>query len=446
MSLRTRLIIYLSLLHLAVAVFAVFFLWESHRPWILLLESVLVVSFIAGVLISRGFSIHLDIVSTGAKFIRERDFTHTFAEVKSQDINQLILLYNDMIERLRKEKILLEEQHLFLEEVLNASPTAIITLDYDNKIRTFNPSFLNYLEINSKDIRGKGLAEISSTLANELNKTEKGETRIVNQSHRRRFRCSHLQYREHGFLCSFYIIDELTKELWDSEKTAYETLIRTLSHEVNNTVGATNSILKSCLNYGDQLNSDDRNDFENALGIAIERTDHLNNFMASYADVIRLPNPILHSENINNVISKTAQLIQPECKARKIEVKINMPKTSSFVFVDVVQFEQVLVNILKNSMEAIDKNGHIQILLKKEKDHLFLDIIDSGKGMDKDIKEQIFTPFFSTKADGHGIGLTLVREILTRHNFSFSLERQEDKNTRFRIDLKTKKPGNPGSL
>jgi hypothetical protein len=99
------------------------------------------------------------------------------------------------------------------------------------------------------------------------------------------------RFLDRGFHRHFVLMEELTEELRQSEKAAYEKLIRLMSHEVNNSVASANSLLHSCLNYKDQLEVEDREDYEVALAVVISRTEQLNAFMKSFADVVRLLKP-----------------------------------------------------------------------------------------------------------------------------------------------------------
>ena len=101
----------------------------------------------------------------------------------------------------------------------------------------------------------------------------------------------HAEFRDRGFAKTFYLLEEMTEELRLTEKTAYEKLIRMMSHEVNNSVGAVRSLLESVLRYAEQIGPDDRGDFTNALTIAAARIESLNRFMSGFADVVRLPPP-----------------------------------------------------------------------------------------------------------------------------------------------------------
>jgi signal transduction histidine kinase len=103
------------------------------------------------------------------------------------------------------------------------------------------------------------------------------------------------------------------------------------------------------------------------------------------------------------------------------------------VYMDQEQMEQVLTNVFKNAMEAIGQHGTIIIRLIMQGKKLMLTIEDSGEGIPAEVKANLFTPFFSTKENGQGIGLTLIQEILTRHGFTFSLESIPGENTKFSI-------------
>jgi two-component system nitrogen regulation sensor histidine kinase NtrY len=98
------------------------------------------------------------------------------------------------------------------------------------------------------------------------------------------------------------------------------------------------------------------------------------------------------------------------------------------------QIDRVVINVVKNAAEAIDRNGRIEILARTCPDGIEVSITDTGAGLDEEIRESLFTPFFTTKRHGQGLGLTLVKEILTQHEFGFALE-PVDGRTRFRIDM-----------
>lgn len=226
-------------------------------------------------------------------------------------------------------------------------------------------------------------------------------------------------------------MEELTEELRRTERAAYEKIIRMMSHEINNSIGASNSLLQSCLNYKGQLKEEDRPDFETALLVAMSRNQHLNSFMKSYADVIRLPRPELRPCDVKQLLEDIAVLMRAESRERAIAWNWDAEEAPDPVPMDKNQMEQVFVNVLKNAIEAIGADGTITIRMGRRPGRGFVAIEDTGRGISAEVKANLFTPFFSTKENGRGIGLTMVREILTQHGFQFSLESEPGKATKF---------------
>jgi signal transduction histidine kinase len=181
---------------------------------------------------------------------------------------------------------------------------------------------------------------------------------------------------------------------------------------------------------------EDREDFVNAIRIAISRTEHLNAFMKSFADIVRLPQPAKQLVDLKPMLGEICALMKPECDRRAIELRTELasPGNTSRE-IDRHQMEQVFVNILKNAMEAIGREGVITVRMKEQGSGLIILFEDTGAGIPPEVKHLLFTPFFSTKETGQGIGLTLVQEILTHHRFEFSLDGDPGGPTRFTISI-----------
>ena len=132
MSLRSKVILYLAVIHLVWAAMAVLVFYQN-RVWLLVVELFFAVSVLFGVLLVRAFFVPLQLIQTGAELMNERDFTCAFVETGQAEMDELIRVYNRMIEALREERLKLTEKHYFLQELINASPAGIIVLDYDGK-------------------------------------------------------------------------------------------------------------------------------------------------------------------------------------------------------------------------------------------------------------------------------------------------------------------------
>jgi len=431
-SVRRKFIAYLLFLHIALVAFAGYFLWE-HRVWLLAVEAFLLCSFFLAKRLFQALFTPLDLLITGAELIKESDFTTELREAGQPEMDMLIQVYNKMINHLREERLRLQEQNYFLDKVLTASPSGIITFDFDEKIAMVNPSAEKILQSPAGHLLGRKLVEMNTPFAEALSHLEVGESQVIPLRGQRRLKCHKSQFIERGFPRAFILMEELTEELRRSEKAAYEKLIRMMSHEINNSIGAVNSLLHSCLNYKSQLHERDRKDFENALQVAILRTEHLNAFMKSFADVVRLPMPARQPCDLVKLLEDIAMLLAPECQKRRIVWNWEIQEPLESIMMDKNQMEQVFVNILKNAMEAIGEDGAITIHTGRKGGREFVSIEDSGEGLTPEVRAHLFTPFFTTKENGQGIGLTMVQEILNRHQFEFSLDGQLGKSTQFTV-------------
>ena len=434
MTLRLKFILYLVAIHLLFAGVAIYLLLQ-HRIWLLAVELVFIVSLTAGLSLTRTLFGTIELIQTGAQFMRDRDFSSRFREVGHPEMDQLIEIYNRMADHLREERTKLQEQNYFLDKILTASPSGIITLDFDNRISMINPAAERLLQASREELLGKRLADLQTPFACELDELLPGESKVLPLLGRRRVKCRKSQFLDRGFLRHFLLMEELTEELRQSEKAAYEKLIRLMSHEVNNSVASANSLLHSCLNYKDQLRIEDRRDYEAALAVVIARTEQLNAFMKSFADVVRLPKPQLQPCDVRELLESISLLMRAESSHRQIEWKWELKASLDAVSMDRGQMEQVFLNIVKNAVEAIGERGTITIRSGNRGGRRFVEIEDTGCGISPQVRANLFTPFFSTKEHGQGIGLTLIEEILDQHRFEFVLEGQPGGPTRFTINL-----------
>ena len=420
MTLRTKILLYLAVLHLALAV-AAFLLMDEERLWLLPIETVLILSAFVGYRLVRGFFLPLELLRTGAELLAERDFSSTFRAIGQPEMDALIEIYNRMIERLREERLKVAEQQQFFARVLEASPAGVMTLDFDGRVSEVNPSAASFLGVTAEAAVGRPLAELASPLAAALGALAVGESCLASLGGGRRLKLLRAELFDRGFRRSFFLLEELTEELRASEKAAYGQLVRMMSHEVNNTVGAVGSLLDSFRAYGETLEAEDRNDFSGGIDVAIARLESLRSFTNGFAEVVRLPPPEPRPVDLRQLLDELLILLRPELERRRIDARWERAETVGPIVMDRNQMERVLVNGLKNALEAIGEDGRITLSLTWEGGRAVLAIADSGPGLPADVEPHLFTPFFSTKKDGRGLGLTLVREILVEHRFDFSL-------------------------
>ncbi|MGK2856893.1 MAG: sensor histidine kinase [Thermoanaerobaculia bacterium] len=414
MTLRTRLILYLVAVHLLMAALSVFLFRES-RALLVVAEFVFALSLFVGYRLVESLFVPLRLIGTGAELIAEKDFTSHFRAVGQPEMDALIRVYNEMIDRLREERLRLEERSSLLERIVRVSPSGILVCDHDGLVRQVNPAAERLLAAAAGTIVGTRLSASANPALHVLSELDKGEERVVSSGGLTKLRCQRAEFVDQGFPRSFYLVEEITEALRASERAAYEKLVRMISHEVGNTVGAVGSLLESSLHYAPQIAAADRDDFDSAVKVARERLSNLDRFVAGFAEVIRLPEPDLRPTDLATLVRDIATLVRPDLEARRISLEVDVPDDPVIVPVDKNQFEQLLLNLVKNASEAVGSDGRIRLSAESKGHIAHLSVTDSGSGIDPSTADQLFTPFFTTKRDGRGLGLTLVREIATQH-------------------------------
>ena len=376
----------------------------------------------------------LNSIAGGMDLLRAQDFSSRLAPVGQQEADRIVQVFNRMMDQLKEERLRLREQNHFLDLLINVSPMGVVILTFDERIAMANKAALAFLgETNEKAILNKTMTQLSSDLAEELSRLPKDATETIRLSDSHIYRCSRLSFVDHGFAHPFFLIESLTSEVMKAEKKAYEKVIRMIAHEVNNTVAGTTSALET---IDDALQSmEETDDLREVMKVCIERSFNMSRFITNFANVVKIPEPQTEKVGLNARVEACKIFMENVCQSRNIKLHMELCKENPIVEIDTSLFEQVLINIIKNSAESIDEGG--EIVIRTTASPLTLEVCDNGKGISKEIESKLFTPFFSTKPNGQGIGLIFIREILMKHGFCFSLRTYPDGITRFRIRFLT---------
>lgn len=379
----------------------------------------------------------LDTIATGLNLLREQDFSSRLSPVGQREADKIVDIFNRMMAQLKDERLRLREQNHFLDLLIQASPMGVVILDFDNRVTMINPSAKGMLNCDDSCL-DRNIADIDIPLMQEIVSTKQGETRTIKISGIEVYSISRLTFQDRGFPHPFVLIERLTEQLHKAERNAYEKVIRMIAHEVNNTMGGITSILETAK---DMLQTSTNETFANdtveigeAMQVCEERGRMLSSFITRFADVVKIPAPQLQQCDLNDSARYCARFMEGICREKGISLSMNLYNGSVPVNIDVTLFEQVLVNIVKNSIESIEKGG--EIIISTTAQPATIVICDNGRGIGSDAAQQIFTPFFTTKSNGQGIGLMFTREVLAAHGCKFSLKTDEDGYTRFTIEFK----------
>ena len=367
-----------------------------------------------------------DTLIGGMELVRELDLTTRLAPSGQHETDVIVRTFNDLLSRLRSEHLRLEEQYTFLNLLIEASPMGVIQCDIDGNTTSMNPAAREML---------------SPSVTETIHALPLGETTTVRiPGGPQLFRISHLSFPDRGYLHPFFLIESLTSEIRLAEKAAYERVIRMIAHEVNNSVAG---IIGSLT--GDEA----------------ERLTALSSFVSRFAEVVKIPQPQLQLCDLSEEVEACRPFLENLCTQAHVHINFRLTDEAIPVHLDTVLFQQVLINIVKNAVEAAlpptpfqRERGVITIATYYQPANhstpipatggagnwATLVITDNGHGIPPAIAKNLFTPFFSTKPQGQGLGLLLIRDILTSHHCTFNLITDpEDHLTRFNIQFPIQK-------
>lgn len=240
---------------------------------------------------------------------------------------------------------------------------------------------------------------------------------------------------------SNYIIisfQNIKDEIEQKEIEAWNRLIGVISHEILNSITPISSLsdtVHSMVANKESLNKEDLEDLKPALQTIKRRSEGLLGFVKDYRLIAELPTPELESHSIGGILQHIQVLMQPFAAVKKIKMQVGQTSSKISVNVDLKLVEQALINLVTNSIHALEDitDPLIQIDYRLEQNKLFIDVTDNGKGIEADQLEKIFVPFFTTRSNGSGIGLTITRNIMKMHYGSLEVYSVPHETTTFSL-------------
>lgn len=428
---RLRFFFYILALWFVCVWAVMFFLGLEEDGWrFYLVEAVAVIGPVYLFYFYRKVIKPLDAIAGGMDLLQAQDFSSRLAKVNQREADRIVDVFNRMMSQLKEERLRLREQNHFLDLLIRTSPMGVVIMTLDGNITMLNEAAIRFLDAGKEEeLDGKQLEELSSPLAEEIARMPMETTRTVRLSNSHIYRCSHLSFVDRGFAHPFVLIESLTDEVMKAEKKAYEKVIRMIAHEVNNTVAGITSALDT---VGDALQEvEDMEDIREVMKVCVERSYSMSRFITNFADVVKIPEPQLQEVNLNRRMEVCKRFMETLCNEHQIDLQMDFCEEGPLVMMDTILFEQVMLNIIKNAVESIGEQG--RICIRTSSVPPMLEIGDTGQGISKEVEAKLFTPFFSTKPNGQGIGLAFICEVLMKHRCSFSLRTYPDGITRFRI-------------
>ena len=345
----------------------------------------------------------------------EGDYSIRSRGTQTDDALGLAMLeVNALGQTLREQRLGALEATALLRKVMEEIDVAVFAFDRDLKLRVLNKASENLLQQPAERLRGKTADQLG--LAVYL---EGEEHRIFDGAFpgaRGRWELRRSTFRQGGEPHRMIVLTDVTKTLREEELAAWQRLIRVLSHEINNSLAPIKSIAGSLqmLLVRDPRPSDADEDLQRGLEIIAGRSDALSRFMQSYARLARLPPPRLGPVDVAAWVRRVVTL------ETRLPVRVDTGPSMT-IRADGDQLDQLLINLVRNAVDAsLETGGDVRVGWARENGHVSIWVRDEGPGISD--TSNLFVPFFTTKPNGSGIGLTLSRQITEAHRGSLSLE------------------------
>ncbi len=377
--------------------------------------------------------------------VRYADFTQAFpVKGRGKPFDELRSAFGEVVRQfqlIREEK---EEQFQYLQTIVQHIGVGLIAFLPDGQVTLFNNAAKRILGLpHLIDIRS--LAQISEELVATLFRLRSGDkalTRVELHGETLQLMTSAAELKIHGQQQTLVSLQNIQSELDEKEMEAWQKLVRVLTHEIMNSLtpisslaSTVNEMLRTNVAEGSPAGKAEVvQDVRGAVETIEKRSKGLLHFVDAYRNLARIPRPNFSIIQLRALFQRVEQLMHGHLASTGTAFSVQIEPETLELTADPELIEQVLINLLRNAVEAVDGQPERKISLIGEigeNGRVTLTVWDSGPGITKEIQERMFVPFFTTKPGGSGIGLSLSRQIMRLHNGSIGVHSEPGKGTAF---------------
>jgi len=442
---RSPVVTRVAILTATIFAFALFARGDSSVSLPLTIGLLIAIVFQLGHLVQMVEKTNTDITSF-LDSIRFDDLSSSFkTESKDPSVQKLHKELNEALAKLRTTRTERDSEYQFFKNIVQHVGIGILTFKKDGSIQIINSAAKRLLRITKAD-RIEELREVSESLVEAFLKLKTGGReliRIKTSDESVQLSIFAIELTLRGDELKLISMSNIQSELEEKEMEAWQNLVRVLTHEIMNSVTPISSLasiveedLKHKLEtYEDiTIKKEEAQDMHLSLQTISKRSEGLIRFVQEFRSLTHIPKPKLFAIDVKNLLEEMALLHKKELADRKIKVSITVDPDQLKITADKTMIEQVLINLIKNAMQAFDEQIDRTISLKaytNEKGRAIISVKDNGPGIEPEALEKIFIPFFSTKKTGSGIGLSLSRQIMRQHEGSVTVKSKIGEGTEF---------------
>ena len=350
----------------------------------------------------------IDALDVGVRSFKNNDFSITIHNKEYEELGRLLDTFNELATVLRLQRVSLFQREQLLNRVIQETPVALILTDSNNRIMLSNLAAKNLLDYHQRLdgellpplIQGMPSALQQATLQKQSGLfSEMLEHQKISYS----LTCHHIELSNQPH--HLFLYKNLTRDISRKESDIWKKAIRLISHELNNSLAPLKSLTSSAKKIIDA--PEHLHMLPGIFDTISERIENLHIFLTQYATYARLPQPLLTQVSLNELIAKTASMM---------DVRAIIPDESVVIEADRAQLEQALLNLIKNAKESGTELNDVKVALKTSAMFAEISVSDRGQGMTEQQLQQALMPFYTTKNHGSGLGLALCNDIVVAHS------------------------------
>lgn len=377
--------------------------------------------------------------------IRYEDFSIRFSADNKlgKSFQALNHQFNEVLEAFRQTRAEKEANLKYIDTIVQHISIGVLSFDAEGRIELINPAAFRLLGI----YRLRNISELKTAhpgLPDQLLQVRSGNKILYRTRLDQQLSMHAATVRLQGRLVKLISIQNIHAELQEKELEAWQNLTKILRHEIMNSVTPIVSLISTMQDIVEQDISPGTNqpeaiaDLHEALETIKSRSKGIMNFVNAYRDYTTLPKPQFTNVSLKDLLTGVSNLLQTELKQAGIYYHYEIESASTELHADVAQLQMVLINLIKNAMDALDQTLTPAIQVKaalQSPGQVFIEITDNGPGIDADAMGKIFIPFYTTKKKGSGIGLSLSQQIIQSHGGQLKVSSTGNSGTTFSVLL-----------
>jgi two-component system nitrogen regulation sensor histidine kinase NtrY len=375
--------------------------------------------------------------------IRYNDFSAGFTTgTKGSGFDELNRIYSEVVQRFREISLEKEESYRYLQAVVQHVGIGMIAFDPDGGVELINPAAKKLFDIPRLG-RIDDLVSVSPGLVRILKSIEPGGSELIKITVAGEFLQIFVyatELRLRRTILKLVSFQNISPELEAKEMEAWQNLIRVLTHEIKNSltpIASLTSSMEEMLAVRERpegIDDETLQDIHIALRTIKKRSEGLLRFTDAYRSLTKIKEPELQSFRVSELVARVGKLSSKQIAEAGGKLYTNVEPPDLELHADPQLVEQVLINLMLNSIDAIAgrTDGHIEISVYVDgRNHVVIKVVDNGRGIVEEALEKIFIPFYSTKKEGSGIGLSLSRQIMRLHHGDLTAESEPGTRTIF---------------